>query len=182
MLIPLLVVSGATVYKGCGKDSSLVVWNSERKLTWADFKDTVKSTKHINLAVSFISLRGQYKLNGMQLVDYDIACVFVKDSSWIRDTSTRVMSHEQGHFDMGEVIARQYRKACSIASFSRTVNSKYMDSLNTLFAAKFEKSQDEYDSILKQDPYMQPVLLEQIAKDLKSLQAYERQGKGLLKL
>jgi hypothetical protein len=55
----------AAMAKSCPKkDSNLIVWSSDRQLTWADFKDTVKSTKHINLAVSTISLRAKYKLGG----------------------------------------------------------------------------------------------------------------------
>jgi hypothetical protein len=183
LLIAVLLTTGTTAYKGCGKDNNLVVWNSERKLTWADFKDTVKSTPHhMYLAVSGITILCKYKLKENQLSDFDIACAFVKDSSWKRDTAHYILVHEQGHFDMGEIAARQCRKAFAPLLYSKIVNRKFIDSVYLFYCSKLEGMHNFYDSTIKQDSYMQPILLEKIAKDLHALRAYERQGKGLPKL
>jgi hypothetical protein len=102
--------------------------------------------------------------------------------SWTNDTSKSVHEHEQGHFDMGEIAARQYRKACDAILFSKSVNKKFMDSLFSYYDKELEQMNNFYDSTIKQDPYMQSILLEKIAKDLHTLRTYERHGKGLLKL
>jgi hypothetical protein len=82
---------------------------------------------------------------------------------------------------MGELVARQYRKACNGLLYNKQVDKKMMDSIFAAYGQKLSYMHDFYDSTIKSEDYMQPALLEQVAKDLHALRAYERTGKGLLK-
>lgn len=97
-------------YKGCkNQDPDFVIWNESIKLVANDFKGTVQYNDTVS-AGSAVRLKLDYKLQDTLLQSYDVVCLFIKSESWIRDTTTFVLSHEQGHFDIGEIVARRLRK------------------------------------------------------------------------
>jgi hypothetical protein len=90
-------------------------WMANRKLTWEDFKRALKLVSESNTAAqTFCSFSFQSKFLSFHpeskiVVKNSFSC----DLSWVRsDQKERagLLEHEQGHFDLCEVYARQLRK------------------------------------------------------------------------
>ena len=92
-----------------------IVWTRNRKLTWDDFKGKPKTISNTNVAATTYCGFG-FETN--QVFVFSKVKLFTKNVfdcnlSWVRpDQKDKipVLEHEQGHFDLCEVYARQLRK------------------------------------------------------------------------
>src|SRR5919112_1484552 len=116
----LHVLSLSLVMLFSTKQSNLIEWNAERRLTWNDFKaQPDKNSTNAALTSSSINIEFGYNSSGLK---YNIKCRFDKNSSWGRIKNDYILSHEQGHFDIAEIHARKLHKALKAYKFqSRTV-------------------------------------------------------------
>jgi hypothetical protein len=92
-----------------------IEWTASRKLTWEDFKGSPKTISNSNTAAQTYCGFG-FQTNNVTM--FNKAKIFTTTSfttnlSWVRpDQKDRMdlLEHEQGHFDLCEVYARQLRK------------------------------------------------------------------------
>jgi predicted secreted Zn-dependent protease len=165
LLFPLIAVQGQN-------DEDLIQWTASRKLTWADYKarpdknsDAAASTT-TTIAVSYNMKEGSFS--------YAITCKFSRDLSWGLHKTDYILSHEQGHFDIAEIIARKLNKALGEYQFNKKTYQKDLSKIyNTLMKEK-EDMQNTYDretnhSIKKKE---QAAWLEKIATLLDELDEF----------
>ena len=97
------------------KHEKEIEWTFNRKLTWEDFKGNHKSISNPNDAAQTYSGFG-FQTNYVTVFTKTkifVANTFTCNLSWVRpDQKNRadLLEHEQGHFDLCEVYARQLRK------------------------------------------------------------------------
>ncbi|MBA3674828.1 MAG: hypothetical protein H0W75_07715 [Chitinophagaceae bacterium] len=97
------------------KHEKEIEWTGNRKLTWEDFKGTPKSISNSNAAAQTYCGFG-FQTNYVTILTKTkifVTTTFTCNLSWVRqDQKNRadLLEHEQGHFDLCEVYARQLRK------------------------------------------------------------------------
>jgi len=129
-----------------GQNANSICWSEDVKLTWSDFQgkpDTSGVFVNMKAATSY-QLKKLFYLDG-GLPNYQIANVFHKQSSWTRDTSKLLLSHEQLHFDISELYARKIRKGISELRMKGTIEKeKYLELIKENFE-ELDVYQDKYD-------------------------------------
>ena len=130
--------------------SDTITWSSQR-LKWPDFKgksDTAVHNKE-HLAATLWKLTYFHRFNARtRQVEVIAYAWFDGRRSWVRPsqrTNAFLLQHEQGHFDLAEILARQFKKKIALAHFEADT---YADSLQTLFSsllADMNDAQLQYD-------------------------------------
>lgn len=131
---------------------SLILWKKNSKLNWDNFKgkpDTITYRGHhavTTVRVPFESL----ELYDDSVV-IELPCYFVVDKSWVIAATPSLLTHEQGHFDIAEIIARKMRKELAnyidtdgeaSTKFYQWVSDKYYDSENDALNKAYDKETD----------------------------------------
>ena len=97
------------------KHEKEIQWSATRKLTWEDFKGNPKSISNSDVAAQTYCGFG-FQTNYVTVftkAKIFVTATFTCNLSWVRpDQKNRadLLAHEQGHFDLCEVYARQLRK------------------------------------------------------------------------
>ena len=126
------------------KEEDHIKWNENRKLTWDDFKaaplkmgsTVAMTTTHLGFSYSFT--------NGN--ITYKIDCWFDKNKSWGLVKNDWILRHEQGHFDIAEIFARQLYKSVSEYQYSKTTFQKDLNAIYKSVVEGKEKYQQQYDA------------------------------------
>jgi len=126
------------------REDDHIKWNENRKLTWDDFKaeplkmgSTVAITStHLGFSYSFA--------NGK--ITYKIDCWFDKRKSWGLVKNDWILKHEQGHFDIAEIFARQLYKSVSEYQYSKTTFQTDLNAIYKSVVERKEKYQQQYDA------------------------------------
>lgn len=151
-----------------------ILWSSQRKLTWCDFKGKNDSIDDLSVAVTtFVILieRSYYNENGVPV--FEIACYFLPEQSWTITNDTLALKHEQLHFDIGELYTRKIRKAFDSLNRKGIKNfEKYETTLNTLYR-ECEIINDKYDSEVYFNEQRQREWEETIQRELEELKEYD---------
>lgn len=99
---------------GYPNNDSLMVWQKDRMLTWSDFEAIPPSEDkgaYVEDAIANIEIEVIAKWKGYEPA-YVVRTYFNKQLSWTRVKDSKLLlSHEQLHFDIGELYARKIRKA-----------------------------------------------------------------------
>lgn len=134
-IFPLLLLSEL--------EEDLIKWNENRKLTWADFKaEPLKMDSTV--AITSTHLGFSYNVaNGK--ITYKIDCWFDKNKSWGRVKNDWILKHEQGHFDIAEIFARQLNKSVSEYQYNKTTFQKDLNAIYKSVIDGKEKFQQQYD-------------------------------------
>ncbi|HEV7230720.1 MAG TPA: hypothetical protein VGO45_05295, partial [Bacteroidia bacterium] len=113
---------------------SVIVFSKDAKLTWLDFKG---EPRHGSFLTAESCIRISYSVNE-DSGKVKVRAQFVKYSSWHRDKSTNdmVLNHEQLHFDIAELYAREFRKILSEYKFHKT---RLDEEVARLFNANFNE-------------------------------------------
>lgn len=162
---------------GCKEHHDFVVWEENKKLQWSDFESD--SFPGINIsALSAIRLRLEYQVKE-RLDWFMVQCIFSKKHSVAsKDRTDYTLAHEQGHFDIGEIYARQIRE--SIAQFRKTVNKgnyRKLDSVYNYWGERMKVEQVLYDKETENslDTIQQKIWDIKIRKKLDQLGPYRAQ-------
>ena len=84
-------------------------WRQRRALNWNDFKGKpVESAPNAALTSTSILINYKYGSNGFS---YSLQCVFYPGTSWTKVSSSRILAHEQGHFDITQLFTRKMHQA-----------------------------------------------------------------------
>lgn len=119
-----------------------VIWSNERKLSWEDFKaQPDDANPHHALTAANLAVNAKCKDNKYT---YVVNCVFLPRQSWSKNkVSEKLLVHEQLHFDLTEVHARQLRRDLQQLNCT-TVKKSLNDVVSNAFA-KWKAEQDTFD-------------------------------------
>lgn len=161
----------------CNNDKDLVIWEEGIKLKWSDFQS--KNFVGIGVtAASMIRLKLDYEIDSKG-VWFKVQNLFYKKESTVRsDRTDYVLSHEQGHFDIGEVYARKIRK--ELFSIKKTIdrsNYQILDSVYRTYNKLMINEQALYDleTRYSNDTIKQKIWNARIQDMLDSLDLYKKQ-------
>jgi hypothetical protein len=170
----LLYVGGLSLFHQTEIDSSsdrFLVWSEGRNLTEGDFQ-LKKNVRLPYAALSYITIRPEVKnKNGM--IEVVIEATFDTKRSWMKKNSVsqRLISHEQGHFDIAELHARIIRKEISQSKITsknvhRKVNRIYKKVMKELNC--YSKQYDDITDFSRNEA-IQGEWIERIRTELDSL-------------
>lgn len=117
---------------------SIIIWNKNYKLSWDDFLGKKFVSKDYLAAYSFLELYyiPVYHKNKNNNYSYTIIPVFYKYKSSVIDRNSKLLEHEQIHFDIEEIFSRKIRKHfeilknCNESEYNhRKIFNNYLDSL-----------------------------------------------------
>ena len=151
-----------------------IVWHPSRKLAWKDFKATPPSVSETNASASTncgFDVSAQSNSN-RQLIAVSIKNVFYGDKSWVRlnkSDLTKLLEHEQAHFDLCEVYARRLRKRVEDSNYKLNIDTAILE----VFEA-FKQRQLLYDKETNhsRNKEKQAEWIKIIANELQELNAY----------
>lgn len=127
------------------------------------------STTHLGFAYSMKDGKIQYR----------IECQFEKNKSWGLVQTDYILSHEQGHFDIGEIFARKLMKEVTRYQFNRNTFQKDLDAIYQKIVGDKEAFQQLYDdetnhsrNKAKQEEWL--ILIKKKLNELKDYTAYNQ--------
>ena len=135
LILPLLVLSQL--------EEDHIKWQEDRKLTWDDFKAAPLKIGN-TAAMTTTHLGFSYNITNGKIT-YKIECRFEKNKSWGLVKNEWVLKHEQGHFDIAEIFARNLNKSINEYQFNKSSFQKDLDAIYKTVVAGKEKYQQQYD-------------------------------------
>jgi len=136
---------GTTASEESKTATAHIAWSADRPLTWGDFKAQPDSLNpHHALTAANLAVDAKCSANKFE---YDVKCVSLTNESWTKNIkSARLLQHEQLHFDLTEVHARQLRKELqALGSVCPEARPKLAATVNAAFA-RWKAEQDEFDT------------------------------------
>lgn len=125
-------------------DSNLIPYSEIHKLKTDDFLSfsTPGSSKK---AYTVLKYETKTVVSNDSIVEFRLVCYFVRNQSWMKEKSTSLLSHEQTHFDIGELYMRKLRMLVLKVKYSPSVSIKRLidNKLDSLMKA--EQIQEKYD-------------------------------------
>ncbi len=109
-----------------------ISWSPDYNLKWADFKgDTSFAQHYVENAVTKIRIEATTAIYKKHY-SFSVPCIFEKNNSWtVEHTSVSLLMHEQLHFDIGEVFARELRK--KLAEMDHLTDLTIKERVKTLY-------------------------------------------------
>jgi Bacterial protein of unknown function (DUF922) len=158
---------------GPSQRESLIEWNASKRLDWNDFK-AKPDRNSPNAALTSTTIKFDFTYNDQGLTLH-IHCAFDRNLSWGRVRNDYILSHEQGHFDIAEIFARELFKKLKdyqlrdVNKLSRDLNKIYENTMQELndMQAKYDKETNFSINKEKQSEW-----LVKISKELERLQPY----------
>ncbi|RAK63514.1 hypothetical protein DLM85_21165 [Hymenobacter edaphi] len=153
----------------------LLTWSASRPLTWADFKGRPNTGDPLH-ALTTANIGAQI---GCQ--DYvfsaNVQATFTPTESWVKSPHTEsaaLLHHEQVHFDLTEVHARQLRQKLKTLKFDCEHLQPAFNNVMKVAIANWQREQQRYDvdtnhglNLIKQKTWD-----DQVLQRLTALQAY----------
>lgn len=86
-------------------------WSEDVKLTWSDFQSLPDYENDFVKALTASSIRYKYSCQEDSIF-YTVEAVFKRNESWVKPIAItqHILDHEQLHFDITELFAREMRK------------------------------------------------------------------------
>lgn len=169
LLCLLALFSGCAVTKAPVDDEKILMWNKDKPVAWTDFKGPIDpETKWGAVTISFIAYQVLDKKKVM------VTACFNREESWKAYTRDDLLQHEQYHFNITEIFAREMRQIVSSKKIKPETNE-----FKILYSDKIKASgemQKEYDEITQHGQNKdQQVLQEKIIDDkLKALDEFQQ--------
>ncbi|GLB52216.1 hypothetical protein NBRC110019_12550 [Neptunitalea chrysea] len=106
-----------------------ILWNKEHRLSWDDFRAAPDDgSRAVAITASGISyqLSAELKENAVVEVDCEVGAYFYPYESWckLHLTDKSTLGHEQLHFDISELMAREFRKRIANKKFTKNVKQE----------------------------------------------------------
>lgn len=158
-IIPLLFLGFTKPLSSTSYNTSAqgkIFWDELNALTWSHFQ--VRHTaEDDHAAQSNIGISTSCQYSG-KTASITIRATFNRQNSWVRNDCLNgyILEHEQRHFDISELFARQLRKEVSQARFTPKGFSKEYTNIYNSIISRHNDYQDMYDtqtnhSILKEE-------------------------------
>jgi len=143
-------------------------WSEDRPLVWEEFRAAPDaSSEGAALTAYQIQARTICEASGPT---FRVSVRFLPDQSWVkpRHRNPRILAHEQGHFDLAEVTARQLRVELDSLELGCAAGNAAFNNLVTAFQSRDADLQHSYD---KQTLF---------GTDTNAQRSWERRIEGLL--
>jgi len=131
-----------TILKTEDPKDNFIDW-SKKRLEWADYLcEPDPSSDAAATTTTYLGV--EYKIS-KSVFSYRIACRFSKEKSWGLHKTSYILAHEQGHFDITEIFARELNKRLSKYNFNKRT---FQDDLKKIYDRVMEDKEDfqrEYD-------------------------------------
>ncbi|WP_217363259.1 DUF922 domain-containing protein [Winogradskyella undariae] len=167
------------LFIGSATSEESLTWNEDVKLTWADFKGTPDSESDaVALTASGITFGFSVKTSEKKIVDFSTTVFthFYPNKSWyLKDKSnTYILNHEQLHFDITELYARQFRQKLAKLEVNKNVKAQ-MKRLHAAINEELNETQQRYDMQTNHslNVKMQKEWNTNIQKELDKLEAFK---------
>ena len=170
MIVQILSLSLLMLFST--KQSNLIEWSAERKLTWNDFKaQPDNASTNAALTSSSINIEFGYNNTGLK---YNIKCRFDKNLSWGRIKNDYILAHEQGHFDIAEIHARKLNKLLKAYKFNSRTVAKDVNTIYEKVMKEHHAFQSQYDqeTNYSRDFKLQDEWITKIQDELKKLEEF----------
>ncbi|WP_346236948.1 DUF922 domain-containing protein [Niabella insulamsoli] len=169
----------------------IIFWTEDRKLQLQDFKVVHDSVSDVNENVAALTRTGityyltTHKVSGVPVsVRITVQATVHREHTFIRErvldfspsVKQRLLMHEQKHFDISEIFARQATKELQRLKLTRhNYRAEIADFVNSKFkeAENFQRSYDLYTRN-GEDFTVQDDWDEKIAAQLESLDRYKK--------
>ena len=125
------------------EDAENIPWTESRLLVWDDFQCEPKRNSDA-VASTSTSLGLAYQVEDGKL-SYSITCTFSKHKSWGLLRTDYILAHEQAHFDITELYARELHKALQQYQFNRKTYRKDVNDIYRQIVKDKEAMQAAYD-------------------------------------
>ena len=124
-----------------------IIWSSDYSLRLEDFSDRVCGETSGHIAESYVGLSFRAELPNRFNGNVTIDATFSRDKSWMCSdhASGALLMHEQGHFDITEVIKRECLDSMSKLEVDASEFLTATDSIFKHFYTKLWDMQDIYD-------------------------------------
>lgn len=145
----LTIILSTLVFFKAYSQNNFLKWGENVKIKWTDFKGKVETNSPF-AAMSAVGIH--YKYNSLTKgkvirVSFDIKAAFDKTKSWSKETlrSANTLRHEQLHFDICEVVGRQFEKEAEETVYSKNYKNEITRIFNryTLYLQKLQKKYDD---------------------------------------
>ena len=151
-------------------------WDPNQKLEWSDFTSMPDSLNQ-HRAMTFTKIKTKVHSYSIDSIVYDVYCYFDRDLSWTKDKSSQeLLDHEQGHFDISELVTRKLRKEYAKLNIS-DIEPSFLK-LNDLFQKYAVNEKNRINNLYDSGTKHGVVVKKQkewelfITKELKALDAY----------
>jgi len=149
-----------------------IAWTADKRLSWDDFKG--KSPPNDRAAATTASgITYRFSTSGTKEnieVDFKIDTFFYPTKSWYQPElcDDVILSHEQLHFDISELYARELRKRLDKASFTHGNVKSKVRTIYRKINEELSDFQNKYDSEtnFSRDREQQLIWNEKIASEL----------------
>lgn len=151
-------------------------WREHEKLSWEVY-DAEPTEDSFGDAGTAVKIKAKpYLVSGR--IYYSVYALFNKKKSWCKRKSDELLAHEQLHFDIAELTARNVRRAVEqmqkdnvddIKTFNENINKILLKS-NDLDA---QYDEDTFHGLIQEK---QQEWEEKVAEQLYALKAYKKQG------
>jgi hypothetical protein len=126
-----------------GPYEHFIFWDEDNDLEWVDF-DGLAERYSDHGAYSFTGFMTEYRYsNGKHYAL--VRTYFDQELSWTKTWTNLLLRHEQGHFDIAEITAREFRAEVQQRMENRNMNATIFDSLRAEAIKKLNERQKEYD-------------------------------------
>jgi hypothetical protein len=175
ILIVILCLT-ALYTQGQTANCDSIVWKTNRKLTWSDFKGQPDDADAATARTRSNFVREWLVRNNVLYTK--MICFFSPCLSWSKSKQTnRLLRHEQGHFDITEVYRRLYYKRIANATYTPATLPELMKTIYQDITQECAEVQEAYDvethhSLLAPQ---QAQWEQRIAAMLKSLKRYDKE-------
>ena len=129
--------------------NDIIYFNLKKLLAWNDFKGIpVENSKAVAITSSGFGYKADIKNTGpVGQINIGVYCYFNKNTSWVKSgkNSDYILEHEQNHFNISFVAAKNFIEKLKSASFTR---SNYNEILSRIYKESFyimNTMQDDYD-------------------------------------
>ena len=149
LIIALITNYNNSCYSQKSESRTSIIWTKERKLSKSDFKALINPRSNVVAETAVNIIIQPYTLKKGKY-HYRVLAIFYKNKSWLNSYSSDVLKHEQLHFDIAELYAREMRKKIHDTQLS---NGKVLESdyrkIHKQLIREYENFQKEYDSQTK---------------------------------
>ena len=139
----LLLITSITLAQQTNCDS--IVWSSTRKLTWADYRGYPVAATRADARTNYNFLHRWHVEDNV--LTGKVICIFSPCRSWSKiKTSTTLLAHEQGHFDIAEYFRRVYNQRILQAKYTPRTLRPIVVQFYIDIQRECEQVQDTYDT------------------------------------
>jgi len=152
-----------------------IAWSSDKRLSWKDFKGKVPSNNRA-AATTASGITYRFSTSGTKNefeVDFKIDTFFYPTKSWYQPSlcDEVILSHEQLHFDISELYARELRKRLNAATFTHANVKAEVRKIYAEINQELSEFQNRYDAEtnFSRDREQQAIWNKRIEKTLNSM-------------